>query len=435
MKKLTSKIVLGSAVAALMIAGCGETAQSVTGVTKKAKQVSASLAQTASTNGVVTAATAEDLSNVGPASAVWNSSAFTNVSLYPQTTIKGNDKEANMLNGKNLAKVAKVAALQDGKNLALAVIWSDKSENQHNGACTDTYADGIAFQFAAEIKDAAKMPYIGMGNEGREVAIYSIKNKFNNYEPNGNGDVWMQVNRKQTPYFGKELAKFDKDVAALGSDNYERKYVSAGFRSLTEIKDGSAKSSTKLARIPGYGWIATIVRPLKDAYATIGDTSAVALAIWDGNKNNRNGLKVLSGWTPVVVTKKNDAIVNTLTETVKGDIVNGKAQAVANCASCHNFPGAEERGYEISPYTAPDLSNIGGYSTAAYIKESIMDPSAVVVPGYNQNAHSSYPWYTVAGKQRASMMPAFSYLDEKTVTDIVAFMQTLKKPATQAKGK
>lgn len=440
MKTLTSKIVLGSITAALLMTGCGDTAQSVK-ASKKAATASSSFASQASTDGVVTAGTVADASALTPDSSDWNSAAFTNVTLYPQTTIKGNDKEANMLNKANLAKVAKVAALQDGKNVAIAVIWEDKSENQHNGKCTDSYADAIALQFAKEVTDAAKLPYIGMGSEGREVAIYVKKNKFNNYEPNGDmnakgtAKVETQVNRHQTNAFDADLAAYDKQVVDLGSDNYERKFVSAGFRSLTEIKDGSATSTMKMSRIPGYGWIATLVRPLSDDYATLKDTTPVAFAIWDGNKNNRNGLKVLSSWIPVVVSKKDDALVTALTEQVKGDVANGQAQAVANCSSCHNFPGAEARGYDISAYAGPDLSNIGGYATASYIKESMMDPSAVVVPGYNQNAHVSSPWYMITDGKRASMMPAFDYLDAKSVTDIVAFMQTLKTAPTKVKGK
>ena len=76
---------------------------------------------------------------------------------------------------------------------------------------------------------------------------------------------------------------------------------------------------------------------------------------------------------------------------------------------------------------APDLSNIGGQATAAYIKESILDPNAVVVPGYNRNAHPNFSWYTVdKNGHRTSTMPPFSFLDQKTIEDIVAYLQTQK---------
>ncbi|KIM11139.1 MAG: hypothetical protein KU37_05675 [Sulfuricurvum sp. PC08-66] len=437
MKNVSAKLLLGSTIAAIMISGCGDTAKAVgTTDVKKAPMASSAFAtKPASDKTIIAKSVKEDISAITPNSPLWNDAQFSNVALYPQTTVMTNDKEENRLNAGRKAVVAKVAALQDGKNLALAVIWEDKGENSNNGKCTDTYSDGIAVQFASNVDNVEKLPYIGMGSEGREVAIYLKKVQYNVFEPNGKGVVETQVNPHQTPYFHKELADYNDKVVALGSDNYERKFVSAGFRSLTEIKDGTSASKMEMYRIKDYGWIATIVRPLKDAYATLGASAPIALALWDGSKLNRNGSKYLSGWNAVVVTSEDAKLVEALTVNVKGDIVNGEAKAVENCASCHNFEGAKKRGYDISNYTAPDLSNIGGYATAAYIKESILDPNAVVVPGYNQNAHSATPWYSVVDGKRISMMPAFDYLDPKDVTDIVAFMQTLKAPLEVKKDK
>ncbi len=423
MKNLTTKLFAGSIAAALLIAGCG--AEKVIDAAPKA---SADLAQQASADAKAIAAkkVAAALNDITPESELWSGAAFTNVTLYPQTTISFNDKKAIEMNKNNGAKTAKVAALYNDKEIALAIIWKDATESYHKGATTDLYADGVAFQFAKDVKNPAKLPYIGMGSEGREVAIYLQKAQFNNYEPHGTGKgqarVETQVNRHQTNAFGKDLAAYDKQVADLANDDYERKFVSAGFRSMTEIKDGSATSNMKIARIEGYGWIATLTRPLKDAYADASKSAAVAFAVWDGGKNNRNGLKLLSGWTAVTTAAENKALIDAVNEQVKGDVKNGQEQAVINCASCHSFPGANAP----SKYMAPDLSNIGGYATAAYIKESMLEPHAVVVPGYNVNAHSSSPWYMVMDGKRQSMMPAFNYLDEKTVNDIVAYFQTLK---------
>ena len=56
-----------------------------------------------------------------------------------------------------------------------------------------------------------------------------------------------------------------------------------------------------------------------------------------------------------------------------------------------------------------------------------MEPSAVVVAGYNVNAHKNFSWYTSDDKgMRTSTMPPFAHLDEQSVNDLVAFMKTLK---------
>ncbi len=99
----------------------------------------------------------------------------------------------------------------------------------------------------------------------------------------------------------------------------------------------------------------------------------------------------------------------------------------ANCASCHNYAQTNEA---ASVYMAPNLSNIGGYSTTPYLIESIVDPSAVVVPGYNTNSHPNFAWYYPDGNGgRTSAMPAFDYLTQEEITDLTAYLKTLKVEA------
>lgn len=76
---------------------------------------------------------------------------------------------------------------------------------------------------------------------------------------------------------------------------------------------------------------------------------------------------------------------------------------------------------------APNLSNIGGYSTTPYLIESIIHPNAVVVSGYNRNAHANFAWYYEDGQGgRTSAMPSFEYLTQEEINDITAYLKTLK---------
>jgi len=138
---------------------------------------------------------------------------------------------------------------------------------------------------------------------------------------------------------------------------------------------------------------------------------------------NRDGLKLLSSWIPVKLgdEKGGDALVTELTTAPKGDVENGKNLVMQNgCMGCHYIPGMSQPGY-----MAPGLANIGGYSTDAYLKESMVDPNAIVVPGYNRNAHPNTPWYNVIDGKRQSTMPPYP-LDDKSLDDMVAYMRTLK---------
>ncbi len=365
-----------------------------------------------------------DLSRVTFASAVWNNAKFSDVVLYPQTTIKMNDKKANEINANNKAKKAQVAALYNGKDIAFMVKWEDGTLNVQHGYNTDSYADGFAIQFASDYSNPNELPYIGMGSEGRPAVIHLQKAVRGFYEPNGQGNVYYQMNRQQTEVFGKDLAAFDAKVKKIGSNDYEKTYVSEGFRSMTEIKDGSSKSYARLGRA-GDAWKGTLSRPMKDGYVDLhAGAIPVAFAIWDGEKLGRDGLKLLSTWVSVKLdgTAGGEELIAALDNAPVGDAAAGKEAAAANgCTGCHQVEATDPVNY-----MAPALYNMGGYSTVGYLRESLVAPSAVVVPGYNRNAHSNYMWYMEENGKRTSTMTEYSWLDEATMNNIIAYLQSLK---------
>lgn len=368
------------------------------------------------------AITAVKVSDVNDAS-VWSKAKFANVTLYPQTALHMNDKKANAANEGAKAKKADVAAVYDGKNIALMIKWADGTKSVQGASSSDTYSDGFAVQFAGMTKGSQPLPYIGMGSTGRPVVVHLQKATEKVYEPNGNKDVSTQINRNQTALFGQELTDYDAKVASLAKTDYERVFVAEGFRTLSEIKDGSVASAANMT-YGANGWTGTLVRPLNDAYVKSSGTVPVAIAVWDGEKMGRNGLKNLSSWVSVNLEgQKPDAkIVAETNEASKGDAAKGKEAVATNgCAGCHQIEATD-----APNFMGPSLANVGGYSTAAYLRESILKPSAVIVPGYNRNAHSNTPWYTLEKGKRVSAMTDFSFLDKKTVDDIVAYLKTLK---------
>jgi len=372
---------------------------------------------------IVAKKAAYDVGKLTASSQVWNHVKGTAVILYPQTTIRMNDKKAHMANKVVHAKKATVKALYDGKKIAFLLEWPDGTKSVQKGYQSDVYGDGFAVQFPVHYDHPKTLPYIGMGSEGRPVIIHLKKAVQAVFEPNGDGDVGMQQNVLSKPYFGDAVGKYQDEVAKRAVKNYRRAFISEGFRSMTEIKDGSETFSADM-KYTGKGWRGAVTRPLRDIYLNL-DNGAfpVAFAAWDGARLNRDGLKLLSSWVPVRLEGKTggEALIKELTADPKGDIANGKALVEQNgCTGCHYIPGMS-----MPSFMAPGLANIGGYSTTAYLKESLVDPSAVVVPGYNRNAHPNTPWYSVADGKRQSAMPPYP-LDEKSLNDMVAYLKTLK---------
>lgn len=380
----------------------------------------------------------EDITHIDVGSSQWRGTNETQIVLYPQTTITLNDKKANELNANNTAQALWVKAITDGKHIAFKLRWQDESKSVQSGnAIKNTeFPDGFAIQFAAKYDDPSKLPYIGMGSKDRPVVVYLQKAVQKLFEPNGNGDVQKQVNRANVHAFNSlinhDLEKFDIDVEQLAVRDYQKVFISEGFRSMTEIKDHSTKFNAQMQyQTKWFGqneWEGIIVRSLNDEYIKIyNDPFPVAFAVWDGAKMGRDGLKNLSTWIIAQFegVQGRDGLKNEFDKDLTAaNIYNGEALTKANCASCHNYGNVNEA---ASSYMAPNLSNIGGYSTTPYLIESIIHPNAVVVSGYNRNAHANFAWYYEDGQGgRTSAMPSFEYLTQEEINDITAYLKTLK---------
>jgi len=344
------------------------------------------------------------------------------VMLYPQTTIGNNDKEATAKMKGLKALEAKAGAAFNDKEMVVVIKWKDATDSKQSQKSTKAFGDSVAIQFPTACLEADKLPYIGMGSEGRQVSVLLQKNTEGVYPANENADITAHQARQNLNLFGEELKKKEASQKALAA-KYNKVFVAEGFRSMTEVKD--AKGYEMSMSYKSGEWTAVFKKPLNDDYSKSCDVTPMAIAIWDGAKDGRNGNKWLSSWTPIKMKDgaKAKADIAKITEKSKGNVASGKKLATDNCAACHTMGDIKAP----MAYMAPELSNIGGYATAGYLKESIVAPNAAVVPGYNKNAHPSGTWYSVDDKgTRTSTMPAFDYLKATEIDDIVAFLQTLK---------
>ena len=114
----------------------------------------------------------EDISKIGFNSALWQKAKAERVEVYPQTTIEMNDEELIKANEANLAKVLQVKTLSDGKSIAFLLQWKDTTKSLQTSDSTTAYGDGFAVQFPTVLD---KLPYVGMGSEGRAVIVHLQK--------------------------------------------------------------------------------------------------------------------------------------------------------------------------------------------------------------------------------------------------------------------
>lgn len=357
-----------------------------------------------------------NIGKIGPLSKAWLSVEYTDVILYPHTTTKKINPEANILEENLKAKKVRVKALYDGKNISLLLEWKDSTKNTQKDCCTRTYADGFAFQFPTDYSDVMKLPYISMGSKDRSVVVHLRK-------------ASEQVSKPKSNVHFHSLEEYYDTSYTTVQDNEDvengRTFVMEGFRSISEIKDKNASGVMDMVYKEGV-WKGTLSRELKTEYLDLEKGAfPISLITWDGNVSNSDSIEYLSPWIGVKLVGERGGyeLLDSLITQVDGDVANGKRLAVENCAACHNFTGSAKTLVNM----APDLSNVGGYSTLQYLKESMLDSSAVVVPNYNPTAEEDFPWYTLdENGNLASTMPSYHWMDEKSINDLVAFFSSLK---------
>jgi hypothetical protein len=140
----------------------------------------------------------------------------------------------------------------------------------------------------------------------------------------------------------------------------------------------------------------------------------LALATWQGEVEQRDGDKHLSGWRILRFERGRQGTGNAeLLGSADGDSgIGRKLMLEKGCAECHAFPGNPER-----PALGPGLAYVGGIHDLGYLLESLMRPSQVIVPGKG--------FYATEEGRRTSLMPPFEG-SEQELRDIIAFLRTLR---------
>jgi len=324
-----------------------------------------------------------NLSELNSTSTIWKQTNSRKIYLYPQRSIQLNDKVANGLNSNNQKIASKVSAIYDSRYIIFRVIWADSNISVDRYG----YSDAFAIEFANDLNDSKQLPYIGMGSEGREVSIYYCRTN------SGVGD--------------------------------ERLYISQGNRTMKEVKDNNNSFYMSMDH-NGTHYIGMLKRELDSGYSELNSSTSfpISLAIWHGDQLQRAENKYISSWfaTKFGTKKGSDGLIEELNYKVKGEIKKGKYIVDNLCRSCHTIG---DKNATISS-TAPNLSNIGGYSTIAYLYESIREPSAVIAEEYSQRVDRVSRWYTIddSGK-KVSLMPS-KLIKESMIDDVVAYLSQLK---------
>ena len=346
-----------------------------------------------------------------PAAAAWDGLPALAVLAAPQRTIRLHDRVANAAADAARPRRLLVRAATDGRSLAVVVDWADPTEDRAAPDATDRYGDAVALQVPLRFGAGQRLPYVGMGDEAQPVAVFLQR------------------------------------AAAEGV--VPRSAVGQGFGTLARQDLGPLHASLRRDAARG-GWRAVFVRPLAAGGLDLRrGLVPFALAVWDGAGLERGGNKALTGWKFLRLPGL-PLEAQYLAEQAwgrrpgeQGDPARGQAAFEGSCTACHAT--ATARG--AAPGLAPDLSEIGLIATPAYLRDSIVSPSVVIVPSPNLHQHQdragkgagrpwpadeAYRWYAVeADGRRSSTMPDGADTPPGEVADLVAYLMTLGAAAPQ----
>lgn len=340
-----------------------------------------------------------------PAAPLWDGLPSRTVMAVPQVTIRLHDRGANEALAAARPRPVRVRAATDGESLAVVLEWPDATETRATPDGVDVFGDTAAVQFPLRFGPGIRLPYVGMGDEEQPVTLFMQR------------------------------------AVVGGTAPRQGVRVGYGFPPRRRLPDAKVGMRYDPARKE---WRAVVVRPLvleeQDLRAGLVPYS---VAVWDGEAKERGGNKALSGWkylrmprSPVDPAYLAEASWGHAPGDL-GDARKGREIFEGTCSACHSA-GA----LRAAPGLAPDLTSIGVIATPAYLRDSIVDPSQVIVPSANPAQHQdrsrgpgpggawppdeAYVWHAVGpdGK-RTSGMPDYSGMPREEVAALVAYLRTL----------
>jgi len=249
-----------------------------------------------------------DLAKDFSSESVWkNSEADQTIKLMGQPMVAPKPKSTE-------TAVVNVAAVHDGKWIAIRIKWKDSEVSDADKLAT--FSDGVALQFPVKNNEAP--PPVMMGGKENPVHIFHWKYQYQQDAKNGKKTIEQIYPNKTTDMYPmdfkdkgnyKEATKDQKEsfvggTAAGNPQSFPKTGVDEIF---AEGFGTSALSEIHLAK--GFGewkngeWTVYIARPLDYANGSklvVGKKSHIAFAVWQGGKKEIGGIKSLTMmWTPI----------------------------------------------------------------------------------------------------------------------------------------
>ncbi len=304
-----------------------------------------------------------NLQDINTTSKAWLSTSPTNIYLY--------SKDTNISELKTIS----VKIVRNGNTIAFLCDIPKSGDTNATLKIRDFYIQVP--------NSSARLPYIDGGDENDSVSILEFEKYFKEYECDDNCSQDSLVTT-----FSSYIKKITNKQTLTG-------FISNGL----QIKPLDQNSSLKI----GYknGKVFAI-----EQYDT--NQSFTYLSFGYKTVDSNISKKFISKWIKISL-KESDGFV---TPDISGDIQNGKRIFKQNCLACHRYNDDTTAPKDM----APMLTNIGGYGNIQFLRESLINPNALINPKFAKRLKNG----------EISPMPSFDWLSDKEILDLVTYLKTLK---------
>jgi len=230
--------------------------------------------------------------DTNPNSPVWKDVKSTNLILRPLSARRG------------AIEIMNVASVNNGEVLAIRLKWKDPSKDGFVEGRADVFTDGVAVQLA--LGDVTlhthghNEPFFGMGNRGKPVNIWHWKAGLEEtLEASEDSEYSTGGVDMDALIFGGVMSN---PVTKLGTtqENSVEELNSEGFGSITpQPKEYQNVEGTGVWKDGEWTVVFTRTFAVSGRWDAVFDKKEpllVAFAVWDGEKEDRNGRKVVSVW-------------------------------------------------------------------------------------------------------------------------------------------
>jgi hypothetical protein len=181
-----------------------------------------------------------------------------------------------------------VRAAWDDRNVAVALTWTDPSDNQEQAHVTE-FGDAAALQFSS----ASDPPFFGMGDAAGLVNIWMWKAAWEKDQVSSN----RPPEEARPSYAGWAAGNL---ISSPNRPSPVENLNAKGFGTLHSQGWGGQSVRGKGAWKDGT-WRVVFLRSLdpptrNDVRFRSGRAMPVAFAVWDGNQGDRNGQKSVTIW-------------------------------------------------------------------------------------------------------------------------------------------